>query len=168
MRSGVYFSTVKHLLTLNEKPMPRQNFLSKASFVSANEQYTRDTILSLPAFIPSIRMLAEKKKVDTICFSYELMNGNQYFVDVSVLPLNLQYTRVSLHAAYASGQAFYEDEKLALVLHDFERAIEAALAGDLAQFKPHVPKPGNRHRLGNFLQQFRSALQYSMLRKKLS
>lgn len=117
--------------------MPRQTFLARESFVDAAEALTRTTLFTIPAYINYIRLVAENKKIDSVRFSYEKADKNKvYFIDVTVLPLNDQYTRVSLHATHTTGSAFYEDADMAYALHDFESAIHAAVKGDLSHYHP--------------------------------
>jgi hypothetical protein len=116
--------------------MPRQNFLSRESFVNASEMKTRDSIMSLPFHLGHIELLNENKMIDSTRFVYMHMGKNlEYFVDVTVLPLNDQFTRVSLHASHVNGHSFYEDAEMAVALHDFEFAIHATVNGDLAALK---------------------------------
>ena len=116
--------------------MPRQNFLSRESFVNASELKTRDSILSLPFHLGHIELYAENKMIDSTRFVYiHPGKDREYFVDVTVLPLNDQYTRVSLHASHVNGHSFYEDAEMAIALHDFESAIHATVNGDLAALK---------------------------------
>src|SRR3954462_3258049 len=104
--------------------MPRQNFLTRESFIDATAKQAKDSLLSIPAFAPNIKLVAENKLNESIRFSYELpMEEKQYHIDASILPLNEQYIRISLHGRYASGQAFNNDAEMAIVLHDFESAI---------------------------------------------
>jgi hypothetical protein len=149
--------------------MPRQNFLSKASFVDASEKQTRDTILSIPAFIPAIKLIAENKSLESIKFSYEQpARPLKYHIDVSVLPLNDKYTRVSLHAAYANGQLFNGSGDIKIALHDFESAIQAALRGELAQFKPYEPPVSHSKKIFQMFMNLKSSLAVFFLKKKLS
>ena len=128
--------------------MPRQNFLSKESFVDATEKQTKDSIMSIPAFAPNIKLIAENKMIESIRFSYELaVKEIEYYIDVSIHPLNEKYTRVSLNGRHASGQSFHNNTDMAIALHDFESAILAALKGDVSQYKPYVPKPGNSRKM---------------------
>src|SRR5437764_1476781 len=121
--------------------MPRQNYLSRESFVDATEKQAKDSLLSIPAFASNIKLVAENKLTDSIRFTYDqAFKKLQYNVNVSVLPLNEKYTRISLHATYANGQAFQSDSDINIALHDFESAIEAALKGDISTYKPYQPK----------------------------
>jgi hypothetical protein len=128
--------------------MPRQNFLSRESFVDASEKQVKDSILSIPAFATNIRLIAENKMIESIRFSYHLaVKEIEYLVDVSIHPLNEKYTRVSLHGRHASGQAFTNNSDMAIALHDFESAIMAALKGDVTLYKPYIPKTGNSRKV---------------------
>jgi hypothetical protein len=115
--------------------MPRQNFLARESFVDATEKQTREIILSIPDYLPHISLVAENKVIDSVRFVYEHTGkGVRYNVDLTVLPLNDQYTRISLHASHTNGHSFYEDPEMAFALHDFEGAIHAAIKGDLSLY----------------------------------
>jgi len=117
--------------------MPRQTFLSRKSFVDATEKQTRETISSIPAYVSHIVLVSENPIIESYRFSYDKADKKlQYIIDVRVLPLNDQYTRISLHASHTNGHAFYEDADMGFALHDFESAIHAALKGDLAYYKP--------------------------------
>lgn len=117
--------------------MPRQNFLSRESFVSASEQMTRESILAIPVFAPHIKLQTENKMLQNFRFIFEQAELNlEYYIDVMILPLNEQYTRISLHARHTDGQAFQHDPEMAMALHDFESAIIAALNGDTALYQP--------------------------------
>jgi len=123
--------------------MPRQTFLSRESFVDATEKQTRETLSSLPAYVSHIVLVAENPIIESYRFTYDKADKKlQYLIDVTILPLNDQYTRISLHASHTNGHAFYEDADMSFALHDFESAIHAALKGDLAFYKPagHQPK----------------------------
>jgi hypothetical protein len=115
--------------------MPRQTFLTRESFVDAPEKQTRDSILLLPAYIDCITLHNEKHGIDACRFSYgPCAKDLYYYIDVSLLPLNDQYTRVSLHASHINGQPFYTDREMSLVLHEFESAIHASVKGELDTF----------------------------------
>ena len=95
--------------------MPRQNFLSRESFVSASEQLTKASILSIPVFAPNISLQSENKMLQKFRFLFEQAEKSaEYFIDVSVLPLNDQYTRICLHAVHTNGQSFQNNPDMAL------------------------------------------------------
>ncbi len=149
--------------------MPRQNYLSKESFVDASEKHIKETLLSIPNFASNIKLIGENKLVESIKFSYNLpVKKMQYYINVSVLPLNEQYTRISLHATYMNGQAFHSVSDVNIALHDFESAVHAALKGDTASYKPYQPKEvGSKKMLQLFLA-FVSSMGVFFLKKKLS
>jgi hypothetical protein len=149
--------------------MPRQNFLSRESFVDASEKQAKDSLLSIPAFAPNIKLVAENKMIETIRFSYELpVKHTIYFIDVTVMPLNEQYIRISLHGRHANGQAFHNDSDMAIALHDFESAIQAALKEDVSLYKPYEPKVSNSKKLIQFSATIAASVGVFFLRKKLS
>lgn len=149
--------------------MLRQNFLSKESFVDASEKQTRDTILSVPSFAPNIKMIAENKMVESIRFSYDQPERKlQYYVDVSILPLNEQYTRISLHAAHTNGQILQNHSDVSIALHDFESAIQAALKGDVTSYKPIQPKIKSTEKFNQVLNVLTTSIVVFFLRRKLS
>lgn len=125
--------------------MPRQNFLSRETFVEAGEEQTKDSLLSLPAFVPHIKFVAENPVLQSTRFYYQVLEKNiEYTVDVTVLPLNSQYTRIGFHGKHTSGQAFDNDASIAMALHEFESALQAALGGDVSQFRPFTQKKRTR------------------------
>jgi hypothetical protein len=149
--------------------MPRQTFLSGESFVDATEKQTKETLFSIPAYISNIRLVAENKMIESYKFSYEQAEKKlHYIIDVSILPLNDQYTRISLHASHSNGHAFYEDADMAFALHDFESAIHAALKGDLAHYKPAGQKLKQANNWTQIFTVFRSSISDLVFKKKLS
>jgi predicted P-loop ATPase/GTPase len=148
--------------------MPRQNFLSKDSFVDATEKRAKETLLIIPDFIANIKFVGENKVLESIKFTYDQpIKKLQFYIDVSVLPLNQQFTRISLHASRANGKVF-NNADMALALHDFESAIHAALKGEIMDYKPYEPKKTNSQKLADFFTTFKSSIGVMFLRKKLS
>lgn len=149
--------------------MPRQNFLSKESFVEANEVQVKESILSLPVFASNIRLLAENKMLQTFKFSYHLPQKElEYYIDVTILPLDNQYTRISLHGRYCNGHAFGNDANMAMALHDFESAIQAAIKGDVTSYKPYQPKEKGSKKFIQLAATFMASAGVFILKKKLS
>ncbi|HEX2607151.1 MAG TPA: hypothetical protein VHK91_07215 [Flavisolibacter sp.] len=149
--------------------MPRQTFLSKESFVDANEQSTKDTLHSLSALISNIRMVSENKVIGSMKFIYEHTGkSTEYLIDVSILPLNDQYTRISLHGSYPNGHVFHSQADMAIVLHDFESAIHAALKGDLSVYKPKEVKASTTKKLLQSVTAMVTSAGVFILKKKLS
>ena len=96
--------------------MPRQNFLSRESFVEATEVQAKESILSVPVFVQNIKLIAENEHLQSYKFRYQIPLKNlEYHVDVTVLPLDFQYTRISLHGEHSNGQAFENDFEMATI-----------------------------------------------------
>jgi hypothetical protein len=149
--------------------MPRQNFLSRDSFVDATEKQTKETILSIPDTLPGIRYIGENRLNESIRFSYlSSIKQLEYHIDISVLPLNEKYTRISLHASHKNGQAFHSDAGMAVALHDFESAILAALKGELNDYKPYEPKVAPTQKLKQFFTSMKAQVASFSLKKRLS
>jgi len=149
--------------------MPRQNFLSRESFIDATEKQAKDSLFSIPAFAPNIKFLTENKMIESIRFTYEMpVKKVQYLIDVTIMPLNEKYTRVSLHGRYADGQAFSNDADMAIALHDFELAVLAAVTGDVTQYKPYEPKVKRSKKLMQYTTTIVAAASVFFLKKKLS
>jgi hypothetical protein len=130
--------------------MPRQNFLTRESFVEASENQAKESLLSVPVFVPNIKLMTENEKLQSYKFCYQLPQKEiEYYVDVTILSLNNQYTRISLHGERTNGKAFDNDTDMAIALHDFESAITAALRGDTSSYKPYKP---NEKKPKNFIQ----------------
>ena len=149
--------------------MPRQTFLSRESFVDATEKQTKDTLFSIPAYVSHIRLVSENARIESYKFSYEQAEKKlDYIIDVSILPLNDQYTRISLHASHRNGHAFYADADMAFALHDFESAIHAALKGDLSHYRPASQKVSEPAGMSQFFSFCKSTISELLFRKKLS
>jgi len=149
--------------------MPRQNFLAKESFVNASETLTRESILSIPVFANNISLVTENKMLQNMRFVYEqLDNEVKYHIDVSVLPLNDEYTRISLHATHTNGHSFQNDPDMAIALHDFESAVTAALNGDTSLYQPTTRHTKNSNGFVRFAFSIMTSVGILMLKKKLS
>jgi hypothetical protein len=149
--------------------MPRQNFLSRESFIDATEKQANDSLLSIPAFVPNIHLVSINKITGSNRFSYVQPEKQiEYFIDVSVLRLNEQFTRVSLHGTHVNGHSFNNDSDMAFALHDFEAAMQAALKGDVSLYVPCPPKPGNSKKFLQLASTFIASVGVFFLRKKLS
>lgn len=149
--------------------MSRQNFLSRESFIDATEKQAKDTVLSIPAFAPNIRLIAENKMIESIRFSYDLpIKNQQFYIDVSIQPLNEKYTRISLHGRHTNGQSFSNKTDMAIALHDFESAVQAALKGDVSSYKPYEPKVTQSKKLMQYTTALVASVGVIFLKKKLS
>lgn len=149
--------------------MPRQNFISREAFVEATENQARESLLSVPVFVPNIKLIEENTKLQSFKFRYQLPQKNlEYHVDVTLLPLDTQYIRISLHGEHSNGEAFDNDSDMAIALHDFESAIGAALKGDVSNYKPYQPKEKKSNKFLQYTTAFIASAGVFVLRKKLS
>lgn len=149
--------------------MPRQNFLSREAFVEATEIQARESLLSIPVFVPNIKLIAENSKLQSFKFRYQLPQKNiEYHVDVTLLRLDTQYTRISLHGEHSNGEAFGNDADMVIALHDFESAIEAALKGDTSGYQPYKLKEKRSKNILQFTAAFVASAGVLVLKKKLS
>lgn len=125
--------------------MRRQNYLTRESFVAATQQEAKETLLSIPAFATNIRLLSENKMIERFRFAYEEpVKKLLYYIDVTVMTLNEQYTRISLHGTYATGEVLRDETDMAVALHDFELAVDAAMKGDTSLYQPRKEKEGKK------------------------
>ncbi len=149
--------------------MPRQNFLSRESFVSASEQLTRESLLSIPVFAPHIKLQSENKMLQKFRFVFEQTEkAEEYFIDVSLLPLNDQYTRLSLHATLPNGESFQNHPEMAMAMHDFESAVIAALNGDTSLYTPSSSLNGKSKNFLRTIMAVMASVSLLILKKKLS
>lgn len=119
--------------------MPRQTFLSKDFFVNASEAEAKQRILELPGCISNIKFVAEDVVRHSLKFVYERPSDfpeNYNYIDVSLLPLSIEQTRISLHGSYPNGNVFRNDMQVANALSNFESAVHAAVKGSMQDFEP--------------------------------
>jgi len=149
--------------------MPRQNYLSRESFVEASELQAKESVLSVPVFATNIQLVHHNEMLQSFRFNYHFpKRESEFIIDVSVLPLNTQYTRISLHGTHSNGEAFETDADMAIALHDFESAIEATLKGDVSLYKPYEPKEKNSKKFIQFATTVATSVGLFFLKKKLS
>jgi hypothetical protein len=121
--------------------MPRQNFLSRESFIEASEIQAKESLLSVPVFVPNIKLISENEKLQSFKFRYQIPQKNlEYHVDVTIRQLDTQFIRICLHGEHSNGEAFDFDAEMATALHDFQAAFEAALKGDVSSYQPYKAK----------------------------
>ena len=119
--------------------MARQTIHTKDFFVDAPDQPLKQTILSLPGSINSIKYVGENTFAETVRFLYE-GEGTQHEVTVSLLPLTCEQTRVGLLISNGDKTSAQSGKQLMQVLDNFESAIRAALSGTPEAFQPKEPK----------------------------
>lgn len=118
--------------------MHRQTFISNIFFVAASDAATKAAILSLPQSIASITFMSENNKLNSLRLLYQLNETKSYQADVSLLPLNDEYTQVNLHLSYADGHAFQYDSHIRQALVNFEYLIQSELRGEVAKYQTPV------------------------------
>ena len=121
--------------------MPRKNFLSTDFFVPTTETEARNVLRSLPGHVSHLTLLKEDMIVHSTRFLYHNAERNsQCYVDVTLLQLNDQYIRFSLHGSYTNGQAIQSDAEILDILGQFEKSVNAAVCNDTSHFQT-VNKP---------------------------
>jgi len=127
--------------------MPRQTSLSKNFFLNASEGEAKQLILALPQSIDNIRFVSEDDIRHTLNFRYKDLVHSVHrdnCISVSLLPLSVNQTMVSLHASHTNGSAFHKDLIVTNALHNFEQAIVASARGTLAEFVPSPVKKNTK------------------------
>jgi hypothetical protein len=148
--------------------MPRQNFIAKDFFLPASEKEIKEALLGIPRFASHIRFVQENKLIDSMRFCSERPGRKMHHVDVSLLPLDDQYTSVSLHASHSNGHTFYSDPELSAAIQDFEAAIHAALKGNASTYRPYEAKASAYKKAVQSAVLFVSSIGVLFLKKKLS
>lgn len=129
--------------------MPQQTFLSKDFFVNASEAEAKQRILELPNCINTIKFVAEDKVRHSLKFVYERpadLPENYNYIIVSLLPLGIEQTRISLHGSYPNGIRFRNDLLVANALSNFESAVHAAVKGSINEFEPEQVQENSTHK----------------------
>jgi hypothetical protein len=116
--------------------MARKNFLSTDFFVPTTETEARRILRSLPGHVSQLTLLKEDMIVHSTRFLYHNAERNsQCYVDVTLLQLNDQYIRFSLHGSYTNGQAIQSDAEILSILQQFEKSVQAAVCNDTTHFQ---------------------------------
>jgi hypothetical protein len=116
--------------------MSRKNFLSADFFVTASEKEAKRLLLSLPGHVSQLTLLKEDTIIHSTRFLFDNPEkGTQYYVDVTILQLNDQFVRFSLHASYTNGQAIQSETEIKNVLLQFEKSVYAAVNNDFSSLK---------------------------------
>jgi hypothetical protein len=148
--------------------MPRQNFISKDFFTFSTEEDTKRALLSLPQFVNMISFVGENKLLQSWRFTYEHPKSTRQYIDVALIPLNDGHVRITLHGTYANGHSFYKDGFLTNALLNFERALQAAIAGTSGSFVAIEPRVGSSEKAVHLVLNILAFLGGSILSKKLS
>jgi hypothetical protein len=122
--------------------MPKTLHLSKEFFINAPEQTARQYILQLPECISNIKFVEENRVRQSMRFIYERAeetNVESNLIEVSLLPLNVHQTRITLHGTYDGQNAVKKEFKITNALSNFESAILAVVKGTPDEYQPqHV------------------------------
>jgi hypothetical protein len=137
--------------------MSRKNFLSIDFFVPTSESEARRILLSLPGHFSQLTLLKEDTIIHSTRFLYDHSEkGLQYYVDVSILPLNDQYVRFCLHGMHTNGQIIQDDAEIKNVLLLFERSIHAGFTNDFSFLEEETKTSNNRTKSFSLVQSFLS------------
>ena len=117
--------------------MSRKNFLSTDFFVSASEKEAKNILLSLPGHLSQLTLLKEDTVIHSTRFLFDnAEKGTQYYVDVTILQLNDQFVRFSLHCSFTNGQSIQSETEIKNVLLQFEKSIYAGVNNDFSSLQP--------------------------------
>ena len=135
--------------------MPKTLHLSKEFFINAPEQTARQYILQLPECISNIKFVEENRVRQSMRFVYERAeetNVESNLIEVSLLPLNVYQTRITLHSTCSGQPAVRKEFKISNALSNFESAIQAVVKGTINEYEPQEAKTkspqGIRYLLG--------------------
>ena len=82
----------------------------------------------------------------------EETNVESNLIEVSLLPLNVHQTRITLHSTWSGQPAFRKEFKISNALSNFESAIQAVVKGTINEYEPEEVKAkspqGIRYLLG--------------------
>ena len=121
--------------------MSRKNFLSTDFFVTTSEKEAKRILLSLPGHVSQLTLLKEDNIIHSTRFLFHHPEKEtQYYVDVTLLQLNDQYVRFSLHGSYTNGHFIQSDTEINQVLMQFEKSVFAAFNNDFSALQMPVKK----------------------------
>ena len=140
--------------------------LSKDFFVDAPDQPLKQTILSIPQHVSSIKYVGENSLAESVQFLYE-GDSNVHEVSVSIRPLTCEQTRVALHVTNADTTTHQAEKQVLNVLDNFELAIHAVLSGKPETYQPREVKRSSSLRFFNFTLLLSALLGFLFLWKKM-
>lgn len=147
--------------------MAKQTIHSKDFFVDAPDQPLKQTILSLPGFVNSIKYIGENTRSESVKFLYE-NDSDAHEVTVSLLPLTCEQTRVALHVTTPDKSNGQSQKRVQNVLDNFESAIHAALSGKPEAFQPKEVKKTSSNWFNPFMMFLVASAGVLFLWKKMS
>jgi hypothetical protein len=122
--------------------------LSKDFFVDAPDQPLKQTILSIPQHVSSIKYVGENTLAESVQFLYE-GGSDTHEVSVSLRPLTCEQTRVALHVTNVEKDSAQAQKQVLTVLDNFESAIHAVWSGKPEAFQPKELKQKSSFRFFN-------------------
>lgn len=141
--------------------------LSKDFFVDAPDQPLKQTILSIPQYVNSIKYIGENAFAESVQFLYE-GGSDTHEVSVSLRPLTCEQTRVALHVTNVDKHSPQAQKQVLAVLDNFESAIQAVLSGKPETYQPRELKRSSPIRFFNFTLLFTTLVGFLLLWKKMS
>lgn len=137
--------------------MSRKNFLSTDFFVPTSEKEAKRILLSLPGHLSQLTLLKEDTIIHSTRFLYHSAEkATQYYVDVTILLLNDQYVRFSLHGSYTNGQSIQSDSEIRNVLSQFEKSVYAGFNNDFSSLQTESKATGSPKKSLPFIHSFLS------------
>ncbi len=109
--------------------MHRQTFVSNSFFVPASVAATKNILQLMPDSITYLQFVCESDRQQSLRYLYQPAELKNYQVDVSLLPLNTEYTQVTVHLSYADGHTFQYDSHIRQALASFEGLVQNVVNG---------------------------------------
>lgn len=141
--------------------------LSKDFFVDAPDQPLKQTILSIPQYVNSIKYVGENALAESVQFLYE-GGSDIHEVSVSLRALTCEQTRVALHVTNVDKHSPQAQKQVLNVLDNFESAIHAVLSGKPETYQPRELKRSSSFGFFNFTMLLTALVGFLFLWKKMS
>jgi hypothetical protein len=120
--------------------MARKNFLSTDFFVAVSENEAKRILAILPGQLSQLTLLKQNEIIQSTRFLYHNPErATQFYIDVSLLQLNDQYMRFSLHGSYTNGQYIQSEVEINTMLAAFEKSVFAAVNNEITYEKTETP-----------------------------
>lgn len=109
--------------------MPRSNFLSTQFFIPSNEERAVQLLLGVSSVIAGCRFISKAAHQPVVYFLFE-QNQNIFKTAINYLPLNEEFTKITIQVAYADGHPFTSDKNCKEILYKLELIISALAKGE--------------------------------------
>lgn len=110
--------------------MPRSNFLSTEFFIQSNEERAVQLLLGVSSVITGCRFISKAAHQPVVYFLFE-QNKNIFKTAINYLPLNDEFTKITIQVSYADGHPFSSDNNCKEILHKLELIISALAKGEV-------------------------------------